>query len=475
MKKHFLTLFIIISLVNTTNAQPNINWQEANNTKAKQLVSLLNSNKWDSAYGLFNSKFKNAISIEKWNAVKAQIVSLMPLQTIEFKCIKKNISKFKTNGAGINFQLFVGVDSVQQIEVFTLQPYQEDATKKITAATDNKKQTLLDNTIDTLVGKYINQLNNVGVSVAVLYNGVEQYYNYGETKKGNGILPTFNTAYEIGSITKTFTAALLAKAVIEKKMALTDAITKYLPDSVAANALLQNITVQQLSNHSSGFPRVPLSMNFTVTNQNQPYENFSNNHLFSFLKNYTGYKKPNNQYDYSNLAVGLLGVILESVFKDSFENLVKKFIANPLKMKNTNITLKDSSLLAQGYNDENTPTPTWNFLSLSAAGSIKSTTADLMKYGKAQLEYNNTTISKIFALTHKVTLTKDDKTVALGWHIDNTRNNTAYLHHSGGTYGCRSMLAIIPSKKMVVVVLANNATTGDVLGIQLVEAIANLQ
>jgi CubicO group peptidase (beta-lactamase class C family) len=196
--------------------------------------------------------------------------------------------------------------------------------------------------------------------------------------------------------------------------------------------------------------------------------------LYSYLKNYTGYKQPNAQYEYSNLAVGLLGTILENVYKNSFGKLVQQYIAKPLQMNSTAISITDSSQIAQGYNDENVATPMWRFLSLSAAGSIKSNTANLLQYGLAQLQCNNKALDKIFKLTHAVTFVKDEQAVGLGWHIDSTASKIEYLNHSGGTYGCRSMLAVVPSKKMVVVVLANNATTGDGLGIQLVEALSKL-
>jgi CubicO group peptidase (beta-lactamase class C family) len=472
--KHSLLTMLLVLLSSWVIAQPISNQQELNHSKAVQIVKYLNNNKWDSAYTLFSPNFKKAIDEEKWAAIKNQIGVYMPLQQLAFKQMRKKANKYKVNGGGINFQLFVGVDSLQLIEVFALQPYVDDATKTVAAATDNPKQTLVDKTVDTLVGQYINQLANVGVSVAVHYKAQTLYYNYGETKKGNQQLPSNKTIYEIGSITKTFTAALLAKAVLDKKVNLTDAITKYLPDSVANNQLLQNITLQQLSNHSSGLPRLPITMNFTVTNVQQPYENFSVNHLYGYLKNYTGYKQPGAQYEYSNLAVGLLGTILEKIYNTSFENLVQQYIAKPLQMSNTIISVSDSSQLAQGYNDEGAATPAWKFLSLSAAGSIKSNTANLMQYGLAQLQCNNKALEKIFKLTHPVTFEKDEQTVGLGWHIDSTATKIEYLNHSGGTYGCRSMLAVVPSKKMVVVVLANNATTGDGLGIQLVEALSKL-
>ena len=121
----------------------------------------------------------------------------------------------------------------------------------------------------------------------------------------------------------------------DKKLALQDAITKYLPDSIAANKDLQNITLQQLSNHSSGLPRLPINMNFTITNYLQPYENYDDKAMFAFLSQFKATRKPGESYEYSNLAVGLLGVILERVYKKPYEQLVLDFITKPLGLTHT--------------------------------------------------------------------------------------------------------------------------------------------
>ena len=86
-------------------------------------------------------------------------------------------------------------------------------------------------------------------------------YNYGETAQGNGQMPDANSIYEIGSITKTFTATLLAYYANEGKVKLNDPITEYLPDSVATNKQLQSITLEMLANHTSGCRDCPIISN----------------------------------------------------------------------------------------------------------------------------------------------------------------------------------------------------------------------
>ena len=122
------------------------------------------------------------------------------------------------------------------------------------------------------------------MSIGVLKDGQTYTYGYGATQKKNGVLPDANTIFEIGSVSKTFTAQLLAYYVNSGKISLTDPITKYLPDSVAANPELQKIKVVNLSNHTSGLVRLPeniLSKNMDAVN---PYKNYTTQLLFSYLK-----------------------------------------------------------------------------------------------------------------------------------------------------------------------------------------------
>ena len=101
----------------------------------------------------------------------------------------------------------------------------------------------------------------MGLSIGILKDGKTIFYDYGETAKGNAQLPDQNTIFEIGSISKTFTAILLADAVNSGKIKLDDPVSKYLPDSIPK--LQYNnvpITIASLSNHSSGIPRMPNNM-----------------------------------------------------------------------------------------------------------------------------------------------------------------------------------------------------------------------
>ncbi|MBC7651417.1 MAG: beta-lactamase family protein [Deinococcales bacterium] len=472
-------LFIVITCLFITpflNAQQPSSLQELKtDSVVKKLLYFFANKQADSAYTLAGETFKAALPYQKWITIcEKQLYGLMPFTNITFKKSKNGINKYKMD-AVVPLQLLLSLDSLGKFQAFAIQPYQDDTRKKILAATDNAKLTLLDKTIDTLVDNYINTAGNVGASVAVFYKGKDYYYNYGETVRDNKQLPAKLTLYEIGSISKTFTATLLAKAVVDKKISLQNAITKYLPDSVAVNKDLQQITLQQLSNHTSGLPRLPINMNFTVTNYLQPYENYNDKAMFGFLKQFKATRKPGETYEYSNLAVGLLGVILEHIYKKSYEQLVLDFIAKPLNISHTKVVLNDVDKLnlAQGYNDKDEAVPAWIFKSMAAAGAVKSCSQDLLIYGKQQLVDFKSPLANYNSLAHKPTFNDKIQKVGLGWHFLIDDADTVW-QHGGGTNGCRTMLCVNETKSIVVAVLTNNATNGDALGLKLMQAIERL-
>lgn len=475
MKLILTICFFCFVFIDVQAQQPTTPQEIKTDVVAQKLLQYFANKQADSAYALAGEAFKTALPYDKWTAIcEKQLYGLMPFRNVTFLRSKNGVNKYKMDGI-VALQLLISLDNADKMQVFLIQPFQDDTRKKVPSATDNAKLTTIDKTVDTLLDNYINTLGNVGASVAIYTKGKDYYYNYGETVKDGKQLPTTATLYEIGSISKTFTATLLAKAVVDKKVRLQDAITKYLPDSVSANKDLQAITLQQLSNHSSGLPRLPFTLNFTVTNYLQPYENFDDKALFAFLKQFKATRKPGDTYEYSNLAVGLLGVILERIYKKTYEQLVLEQIAKPIGLTNTKITLtqQDSAFLAQGYNEKGEAVPAWRFKSLAACGALKSNAADLLQYGKQQLVVFKSPLMAYNQLAHQQTFSDSVQKVALGWHFL-VNDADMVWQHGGGTYGCRTMLCVNEAKDLVVAVLTNNATNGDALGIKLLQMLERL-
>jgi CubicO group peptidase (beta-lactamase class C family) len=286
-------------------------------------------------------------------------------------------------------------------------------------------------------------------------------------KRGGKILPTADSFFEIGSITKTFTATLLAWFVNERKVRLNDPIIMYLPDSVAVNQQLKGITLLNLINHTSGLVSVPDNLRDNLTDPLNPYKDYNKQLMYSYLKSCKLISKPGEKYAYSNLGVGLLGSILQSVSGQVFEQMVNEIIARPLGMFSTSQYLNPLFLprFVSVYNSNGQETTPWDFDVLTACGALRSTVNDLLKYANANMIPKSTPLSAAIQLTHKITFTKDVK-IGMGWHVINIKG-VDYYFHNGGTYGSSSFMAFNAEKGIAIVLLSNSAETIDPVGAQI--------
>ena len=442
-------------------------------TLARKILTLINHKQADSIYLFAGDYLKSQLDAAKWkNIAENGFFPLTPFGKPVFVSSKNGINKYKIE----QFQFIFGsIDKQGKFNTIAVQPYVEDPIKTIKVVSDNKLATHLDTVVNKLLSTYMQTRGNVGVSIGVYYQGKDYFYNFGETKQGSNHLPANNTFYEIGSITKTFTSTLLAIAVDQGKVGLQMPIIKFLPDSVAANPALKLITFKELANHTSGLPRMPDNFETSGSNSENPYGKYNTNDMFSYLMHFKQTREPGAKYEYSNFGAGLLGILLERMYKKPYAELLKEYITGPAKINDTRLTLDatDAGRLAQGYDENIKPVPAWEFIAFRSAGALKSTSFDLLNYGKLQLFSADRTLSKALKLTHEITFNDNVNIVGLGWHY--FAEDQKVLNHGGATGGYRSMICTDPESKIVVAVLTNNASTGDKLGLDLIEAIKEIK
>jgi len=336
--------------------------------------------------------------------------------------------------------------------------------KRLDYFSDNPKQNPLDQLIDSTLESFMMSPQNCGISIGISQKGKNYFYNYGEIKRDSKIPPDSSSIYEIGSITKTFTGLVLAKAITENKLKLEDDIRKYLPGK------FQNLTyygkvirIKHLANHSSGLPRIPENMttqrNFDELN---PYKNYTKEMLLSYLGTLKLNDEPGKEFEYSSLGMALLGIILEEIYETSFENLVKEKILRPYNLKQTGLTLTEeqNKKFTFGYNQNGDSTPHWELGVFAPAGALKSSANDMLTY----LELNRKEAEKALVLTHLPTY-KESETVGLAWFIKKTKQGNYMTWHNGATYGSCSFCAFIKEKECSVVILCNSEMSVDFLGI----------
>lgn len=327
--------------------------------------------------------------------------------------------------------------------------------------TDNPKSNNWDLKIDSIANIFMHNSANCGLSIAIYKNKEISYYNYGDVKRGLNQLPNNKTIFEIGSVTKTFTGILLAQAILSKKMHLNDPVNKYLgPNYKNLSYKGKEIELVHLSNHSSRIHRLPFDLmqkaNYDPLN---PYANYTKEMVLKYLSNINIDTFPGVKNEYSNLGMGLLGILIEDVYTKTYEELIREYICQPMEMPDTKIELNNEQIsrLATGYNTEGNETPHWQLGALQAAGGIRSTSSDMIKYVIANLNEVNPSVK----LSHYSTYNDGKNNIALAWHLFTTKKGNELIWHNGRTAGFSSFCGFIKSKETGIVIMGNSGNPVD--------------
>jgi CubicO group peptidase (beta-lactamase class C family) len=305
---------------------------------------------------------------------------------------------------------------------------------------------------------------SVGIVVGVVDSTGARYFAYGSIARAGGAPVNEHTVYEIGSVTKVFTALALADMAIRGDVGLDDPVQRLLPDSVRVprRDSLQ-ITLRLLSAQCSGLPRLP--SNLAPRDPANPYSDYDGVRLYAFLNGYTLTRDPGARYEYSNLGVGLLGFALARRAGASYEEMVLRRVIGPLGMSDTRVTLTPDlrARLARGHSGER-EAANWDVDALAGAGALRSTAADMTRFLAAATGLVRTPLDSAFRLTQVIQGDAGpNMRIGLGWHVIGP-DSTAAWWHNGGTGGYRSFIGFDPRRRFGVVVLSNSAESVDDVG-----------
>jgi len=333
------------------------------------------------------------------------------------------------------------------------------------AANDNHLQTKTDSITDQYVKAFLSAGPSIGLSIGIYINGRSYTYNYGEADKRTHRLPTANTLYNLASITKTITGVLLAQAQMAGKLHIGDDIRKYLSGQYPNLAWEGNpIRLYHLLNHTSGLP-------FLLPDKPEAFKDTSQSPSLIAAALFRHYRRdafyadlhkvhidtlPGTRNRYSNAAGQLCGYILESVYRKPFEVLMKEQLAKLAGMHDTKITISktDSARFATGYDKYGNTAP-YNPDQFQAAGAIKSTVNDMLRYIRWQLNESNTIVS----LTHQPTtpVSPDGFFVGLNWSVYRSKSGVRAIWQNGNIPGASSWCIVYPELQMGIVLFANQS------------------
>ena len=269
-----------------------------------------------------------------------------------------------------------------------------------------------------------------------------------------------DTIFEIGSITKTFTGALLAEAVLRGEVELDDPVANYLPAGVTMPSWGDRpITLLDLATHRSGLPRI--ATGFKAQDPANPYATFDDAKFEEWLSAHELQRAPGEKAEYSNVGAGLLGYALaRAAGVRDFPQLVRERILNPLGMRRSDFDRSrlPSDWLAKGHDEKGALVPYWDVASLSGAGGLNSTIGDMLTYLEANTGPPKNRIERAMSMAHQplADFGKDRK-IGLAWQIREGDGPTL-LFHNGGTGGFSSVIAFNPETGAGVVILANSAS-----------------
>jgi D-alanyl-D-alanine-carboxypeptidase/D-alanyl-D-alanine-endopeptidase len=320
----------------------------------------------------------------------------------------------------------------------------------------------------------VQQKRAPGIIIGVLDDKGAKVFAKGVCENGQTAAVNGDTVFEIGSVTKVFTALLLQEMVEGGEVALNDPIGKYLPTSVKAPTRNdRQITLEDLATQTSGLPRMP--DNFAPKGGNNPYADYTVEQLYDFLSSCQLKRDIGSEYEYSNLGVGLLGHILALRAGTNYEALVVRRICDPLQMSSTRITLTPElkARLAPGHDAGGDTVANWDFPTLAGAGGLRSTANDLLKFLAANLGLTNSSLTEAMTATQQPRhSTGTLRKIGLIWQIQ-TASGTIW--HNGGTGGYHSYIGFKKDPPRAVVVLANSENDIDDIGRFLLGDLANVK
>ncbi len=320
------------------------------------------------------------------------------------------------------------------------------------------------------------QKQATGIVVGVIDSKGPHIISYGTMGLNDKRSVNGDTVFDIGSITKVFTALLLADMGQRGELRLDDPAAKYLDAKrvkVPERAGKQ-ITLADLATHTAGLPLRPT--NLVSKDPNDKYRGYTADLMCECLSSFALPTDIGTKYEYSNLGYGLLGHVLEKRMGATYSELVESRITQPLFMKDTRIDPSPAmkSRMAVGYNHELTPIPNeWRFGVLQSAGAFSSTANDLLKFLAAFLGYKQ--VPLLPAMRSMLDIRRPggmqpSTQIALAWNVY-VDGGQEVVWKNGSVGGYRSFIGFDPKARIGVVALANAQTAvgADDIGLHLLD------
>ncbi|MXQ14380.1 class C beta-lactamase [Microvirga makkahensis] len=343
-------------------------------------------------------------------------------------------------------------------------------------ATEGNSHDRLAQIVDEAIGPVMEGYNVPGMAVAVTVQGKRSYFNYGVASKESGRSVTEDTLFEIGSISKTFTATLASYAQVTGALSLSDKASRYMP--ALAGSSFDQISLLDLGTYAAG--GLPLQFPDYVTDQEA---------MIAYYRNWRPAYPPGTHRQYSNPSIGLFGHLAAMSMGKPFDDLMEHMLFPALGLKRTYIRIPQDRMsdYAYGYSKDGKPIRVSPGIWDSEAYGVKTSSADLIRFAEANMNGStlDETLQRAIRATHTGYYRVGDMIQGLAWEMftypadlervlaghsvqvsfkpnEVTRfdaplppREDVLINKTGSTNGFGAYVAYVPAKDIGIVMLAN--------------------
>ena len=344
------------------------------------------------------------------------------------------------------------------------------------AATAKAEPRDFDATVRLAARAVMRQCNIPGLAIAVTANGKRRFYNFGVASRDTRQEVTSDTLFEIGSISKTFTATLATYAQADGRLSLADSPSKYLPR--LRGSRFDEVTLINLGTHTAG--GFPLQVPDEIRTVDQ---------LMAYFESWKPAYAPGTHRTYANPSVGLLGMAVARSLNMSFEDAMERLLFPRLGMSDSYIDVPADKmpLYAQGYDRTDAPVRANPGVVAAEAYGVKTSARDLIRFvevnlrpGREEKKLRRAILDTHVGYFELGAMTQDLIWEQYGYPVDlNTLlegnsgkvvyesnavealnpprppRETVWINKTGGTNGFSAYVAFVPAKKSGIAVLAN--------------------
>jgi serine-type D-Ala-D-Ala carboxypeptidase/endopeptidase len=312
-----------------------------------------------------------------------------------------------------------------------------------------------------------------GVSVAWVDADGPVFFHSGLFSADDSRAITPYTQYELGSVTKVFTALLLAESERLGKVARHDPAAKYLlPADDPDQAALARITLLSLTTHTSGLPRLPSNIGPNPDANPDPYAAYDRAMLVAALRSDGRAAPAGGEMAYSNFGAAVLGEALAAAWGTSYADALRVHVLTPLGMNATSLGMAGAASPANlaPAHARGVTVPNWTQQAFAAAGALRSSARDMSIFLSACLGTDGSplrqSMSTVIGPQHAADAGGH---IGMGWLLTDDPDRPV-VWHNGATAGSRAFVGYCPKTGTAVAVMVNDQRGCDSIGFGLLGA-----